>query len=154
MSKTSYQLACSTKKKREALVQSVVEMCQKNGFHFTVCPSDEMGPREDRINIVVGHFGCSIEFDAGLPINEFCADFYTEYSVVTAEDGPWYPVDFANVIRGSLNDTTFRKATAFHPRFETMLSRVERGLLRLVEVLTAANVPVEPVLLPHLRKAA
>lgn len=131
---------CRLKRNRQIFAGEVILMAQRHGVNVRHVP-DPNYPNEIRIEIAIGHFEVSMEFEQDTSIGVFMANWYTDHGDVR-EGLPRYPENFGRVINGDLNDTTFGKATGMHEMFEPFLADLDRGIARLKIVLAEARMPV------------
>lgn len=131
---SAYRAACKTKEGRAALVAQVVALCERHGLKYEVQEWESISPREVSVRFVVGQYACSVAFDGDMPVDEFTGDWHTQF-VVGWRDLPGYPKHFDRVIGGSLNDTTYRKATSIADTADGLIDSLDRGIALLKLVL-------------------
>lgn len=131
---SAYRAACKTKASREALVAAIVALCVQHDLKHEVEDWAEISPSEVSVRFVVGHYACSVTFDGSLPVDEFTGDWHMDHAQ-DIENLPRYPANFGRVIGGSLNDTTFGKATSVSDTFEGLVARLDHGIALLKLIL-------------------
>jgi hypothetical protein len=115
---------CSTAAKREALATRIKNVAALHGA--TV--EDETFPDRLRVlNVSVGPFRCMIDLDGSTNVEGFFGHWHIAWNEEGADDAK-YSYAFAGAIRGSVNNYTWRKATAYEDTFEGLLRSLEHGL--------------------------